>query len=122
MLKGKRALVVDDEALIADALVMMLEDLELEVCGVAATADDAIALALTHLPDVVLMDVRLKGDKDGITAAIAIGQQSHTPIVFVTGSREPETLARIRHDHAAPVLFKPFRFDQLRAAVTQAIG
>ncbi len=67
MLKGKRALVVDDEALIADALVMMLEDLELEVCGVAATADDAIGLALTHLPDVVLMDVRLKGDKDGIT-------------------------------------------------------
>lgn len=122
MLSGKRALVVDDEALIADALVMMLEDLELVVCGVAATADEAIALAVALVPDVVLMDVRLEGEKDGITAASAIEQQVRIPVIFVTGSREPETLARIQNDHAAAVLFKPFRFDQLKSAVTSAIG
>ncbi len=122
MLTGKRAVVVEDEALIADVLVMMLEDMEMEVCGVAATADEAIALAQAHSPDVVLMDVRLQGPKDGVEAAIAIEQTVGSRVIFVTGSREPETLARIQEDHPAAVLFKPFRIDQLKATVTQAIS
>jgi two-component system, response regulator PdtaR len=121
MLKGKRVMVVEDEALIAEAFVIMLEDMEMEVCGVAATADEAIALAAAHSPDVILMDVRLQGPKDGVDAAITIEQMVRSRVIFVTGSREPETLARIQQDDPAAVLFKPLRADQLRTTVMQVL-
>ena len=96
--------------------------MELVVCGVAATADEAVRLATTLLPDIVLMDVRLEGPRDGVAAAIEIEQLTQAPVIFITGSREPETLVRIAQDHPAGLLFKPFRFDQLKTAVTKAIG
>ena len=64
--------VVDDEYLIAAGLTMQLEELGMTVCGTAATADDAVALAQANRPAVVLMDVRLAGEKDGVDAALAI--------------------------------------------------
>jgi CheY-like chemotaxis protein len=117
-------LVVDDEFLIVEVLSMMLADMGLEVCGSAATADEAVALAELHAPRLVLMDVRLKGHRDGIEAAHAIrGIHPPTPIIFITGSREPATVDRIERDHAAaPVLFKPIRFDQLQTAVRKVLA
>lgn len=114
-------LVVDDEFLIADLLTEMLVEMGLTVCGSAATADEAVALASQHLPALVLMDVRLKGQKDGIEAAHDIRRIMPVPIVFITGSREPETVQRIRADSDSAVLFKPVRFDQLRQVVMQAM-
>ena len=64
-------LVVDDEFLIADMLSCMIEDLGMRVCGTAADAEEAVALAGEHSPRLVLMDVRLRGLKDGVDAAIA---------------------------------------------------
>jgi DNA-binding NarL/FixJ family response regulator len=114
--------VVDDEYLIAAGLTMQLEELGMTVCGTAATADDAVALVQANRPSVVLMDVRLVGEKDGVDAALTIHDTVGSKVIFVTGSREPATLARIQLDHPAGVLFKPVTDRQLRQAIDEALA
>lgn len=118
----RTALVVDDEALIADLFVMMLEEMGLEVCGTAATASDAVALAEQHRPDLVLMDVRLKGEGDGVDAGTAIHHSVGCPVLYITGSREPETVERIEKDHPSGLLFKPVLREHFQTTVRQALG
>jgi two-component system, response regulator PdtaR len=115
-------LVVEDEFLIADLFACEIEAMGLKVCGIADTAQKAIALAREHRPAVVLMDVRLKGIEDGVDASIVIHSAVGSKIVFVTGSREPANLKRIKLDHAVAVLFKPLRGHQLQAAIEAAMS
>jgi DNA-binding NarL/FixJ family response regulator len=114
--------VVDDEYLIATGLTMQLEDLGMTVCGTAATADEAVALAQAWRPAIVLMDVRLAGDKDGIDAALEIHDTVGSKVIFVTGSREAATIDRINLDHPAGLLFKPVLDWQLRDAISAALA
>ena len=113
-------LVVDDEFMIAELWTIHVENMGIEVCGVAATADEAVALALRHRPHVILMDVRLKGDKDGVDAAIEIHKSVGSRIIFVTGSTEPSTRDRIALDHPVATLFKPVSDRELQNAVQAA--
>jgi DNA-binding NarL/FixJ family response regulator len=115
-------LIVDDEFLIAQGLTMQVEDMGMTVCATAASADEAIVQAQTHRPRVVLMDMRLQGDKDGVDAALVINATVGSKMIFVTGSNEPATLARIRTDHPSGVLIKPVSDRQLRTAIEAAIG
>jgi two-component system, response regulator PdtaR len=115
-------LVVEDEFLIADCFVDEIESMGRTVCGVADTAQKAIALAREHRPSLVLMDVRLKGVEDGVDASIAIHDAVGSKVIFITGSREPANLKRIGLDHAAAVLFKPLRGYELRAAIEAAMS
>lgn len=124
-MNGKRpsALVVEDEYLIAEGLRLQLEDMDIAVCGIAATAGAAVALALAHEPDLVLMDVRLAGEEgDGVDAALAIHEKVGSKVIFVTGSREPSTMDRIQQDHPSSILFKPVFGRQLERAVEQALA
>jgi two-component system, response regulator PdtaR len=122
MSRRASVLVVDDEFLIVELLSIMLRDMGLEVCGTAATGDEAVALAEAHEPGLVLMDVRLKGQMDGVDAARAISRTTGASVIFITGSREPATVARIEQERPVAVLYKPIRFDQLRDAVLQAVA
>ena len=114
--------VVDDEFIIAEGLTLQLEDMGMTVCGTAANADDAVALVQAKRPALVLMDVRLDGEKDGVDAAIAIHETVGSKVIFVTGSREPATMERIQLDHPAGVLFKPISDWQLRQAIDAALA
>jgi DNA-binding NarL/FixJ family response regulator len=116
-------LIVEDEALIAMSLAAEIQAMGLEVCATAATARRAVELAERHRPRLVLMDVRLSGEADGVAAAMEMHRRGvPVPIVYVTGSREPETVARIRGDHPTALLFKPVLPDELRDAVRRALG
>ena len=115
-------LVVDDEYLIALGLCTQVEEMGLTVCGTAATADDAVDLTQQHRPGVVLMDMRLLGDKDGVDAALAIYETVGSKVIFITGSREPATIERIKLDHPSAVLFKPVSDQQLRSAIEAAMA
>ena len=119
---NRTVLVVDDEFLIAQGLQMQVEDMGLAVCGTATTAEAAIALAEAHRPAVVLMDVRLDGQLDGVDAALAIHHSVGAKIIFITGSREASTQARIAMDHPSAILFKPISSLQLRRAVDDALS
>lgn len=114
-------LVVEDEFMIADLWGMIVGDMGLPVCGVAATAAKAVDLAQSYRPKVVLMDVRLRGEADGVEAATAIHSLVGSKVIFITGSKEPSTTARIQMDHPTAVLFKPVSDQQLRAAVLAAM-
>jgi len=113
-------LIVDDEALIVMALQMQVEEMGLTVCDVAATAVDAIAMARRHRPAVVLMDMRLRGEGDGVDAALAIYESVGSKVIFVTGSREPATIERINLDHPSAILFKPVSQEELADAIAAA--
>lgn len=118
----RRVLVVDDEFLIADLLCMMVEDLGMVVCGTADTASEAVSIALQEAPDLVLMDMRLKGDGDGVGAALAIKAELGCPILFITGSAEPESIDRIMAISPAGLLIKPITPYQFKTAVEGAFG
>jgi DNA-binding NarL/FixJ family response regulator len=120
-LQRSTVLVVDDEFLIAEGLCMQVEDMDMAVCGTATNADEAVALAMMHRPAVVLMDMRLRGEKDGVDAALAIHATVGSKVIFITGSREQSTIDRIHEDHPAGVLFKPVSDRQLRMAIATAL-
>ena len=115
-------LIVDDEFMIVEGLIIQMEDMGVEVCGSAATADEAIAMAQEHRPRLVLMDMRLRGEGDGVDAALAIHATVGSKVVFVTGSTEPATTSRIQLDHPLAVLFKPVSDSKLRQAVKLAFS
>jgi DNA-binding NarL/FixJ family response regulator len=117
----KSVLIVEDEALIAMGLSAQIEDMGLQVCGTADTADGAVAQAKVHRPAIILMDMRLRGDKDGVDAALAIHDTVGSRIIFITGSREQATIDRISLDHPFALLFKPISDRQLQATVSNAI-
>ena len=117
----KAVLIVEDERLIAMGLSAQIEDMGLEVCAIADTAERAVAYACLHRPAVILMDVRLRGEGDGADAAQAISASVGSKIIFLTGSREQETVDRIDLDNAFAILFKPITHRQLETTVNKAL-
>jgi AmiR/NasT family two-component response regulator len=118
----QRVLIVEDEFIIAHALRLKVESMGLNVCGMAATAARAVALAHEHRPSIVLIDERLRGTEDGVDAALAIHKSVSSNMIFITGSQEPSTIARIQLDHPAAVLFKPISDRQLRDAIERTLS
>ena len=115
----KRVAIIEDEALIAFDMMVMVERLGGEVIATASTEAEAIAIAATARPDVVLMDLRL-AEGDGARAAERIRENSGTAVVFVTGAADRETQRRLARISSAPVVTKPFRTRDLCAAVLTA--
>ena len=115
-------LIVEDEFLIAEGLRYQVEEMGQIVCAIAATAEEAIAAAQAHWPRIVLMDMRLRGEKEGVDAALAIYDTVGSKVIFITGSREPATMARIDTDHPAAVLFKPLSERQLRHTIEEVLA
>lgn len=119
---SRRALIVDDEFLIAFDLEASMRELGFDVCAVASNEKDAMELAMNNRPDVVVMDVYLGGTRAGIETARWLRDVCHVPIVFVTAHSEDGTLERIREVvPEAPVLSKPVYRDTLASAVSKAI-
>lgn len=118
---SEHILIVDDEEMIAMAFKYQIEDLGYAVCGTAASADEAITLARLHNPKVVLMDMRLRGEKDGVDAALDIHKLVGSRVIFVTGSKEPATVTRIHLDHPHAILFKPVSHRKLESTIQEAM-
>ncbi|WP_203561024.1 response regulator [Jiella pacifica] len=111
-------MIVEDDFLIMEYLRELSEDIGLNVLGTADVAEQAVTTILENRPDFVFMDLRLGGDRDGVDVAQAI--QPDMPdlkIIYITGSSEPTSLARIRADHPYEVLIKPVVERDLRRAV-----
>lgn len=114
-----RVLIVEDEFFVAMDAEDSLTAAGFTVIGIAATADAAVALAEAQSPDIVLMDIRLVGSRDGIDAAAEIRGRFGIPAVFATAHSDPATRRRAEAA-AAPLgwLSKPYS----RAEVTAALG
>ena len=119
---SRRALIVDDEFLIAFDVEASMHELGFDICAVASNERDAIQLAKSNPPDVVVMDVYLNGTRSGIEAARWLREVCGVPVVFMTAQIDRSTLDRIRTVMpGAPVLSKPVYRDTLAKAVSSAI-
>jgi DNA-binding response OmpR family regulator len=105
----RRALIVEDEIVIALDLQEAMSGLGFEISDLAANSNRAFSLAMSNQPDIVLMDVGLDGGREGIEAGRWLREVCGVPVVFVTGYDDPDTLERI-HERVpgAPVLAKPY--------------
>ncbi len=112
-----RVLVVEDDATIALGLKLLLEAWGHAVTGVAASGEEALDLAASDPPDLVLMDVQLDGRLDGIDTAAALRFRHSMPILFLTAQSDPRTVARLATSDAATVLLKPVEAPLLRTVV-----
>ena len=114
-----RVLVVEDEAIVQMDLQSRLKRLGYSVVGLAAEGEEAVAKAAELKPDVILMDVQLKGSIDGIEAAQRIRAQLDVPVIFVTAYA-----STVRPDDAELLrrrVSKPFRTAELEAMIAEAL-
>ena len=113
---------VEDEGIVALDLSNTLRHLGYIVAGVAVSGEQAIQLAVETKPDLVTMDIRLRGEIDGIEAAQQIRSRLSVPIIFVTAFADENTLQRARMTNPAGFLSKPFVKSQLYEAIETAIS
>lgn len=119
-MKNNRILVVEDEQVIALDLQLNLEEMGYDVVASTDNGPDAIALANQHKPDLVLMDVMLKGPMDGITAARSISQL-HIPVIYLTAYSDSETVQRAAETAPYGFLTKPFQRREIAASIEVAL-
>ncbi len=118
-IRSHRVLVVEDEGLIAHDIASRLESLGHAVVDTVSTADEAVALA--PQADVVLMDIRIDGPRDGIEAAREIRARHHVPVIFLTAHADRSTLDRAKLTGPFAYLVKPLSTNALQSALEIAV-
>ncbi len=119
---GLRILVVEDEALIAESISTGLARAGCTIVGAVDTGAAAIEAAAELRPDLVLMDIHLKGAMDGIEAASIITEQLRVPVVYLTAHSDRATLQRATASSAYGYVLKPFHRRGLLVAIEVAIN
>ncbi len=115
MTQALRILIVEDEVLIAMYLAMELKQAGYEVCKQVATGEEAVIIAQEEAPDVILMDIRLAGEIDGIEAARQIQACSEIPIIFMTGYSNNAVEERARKLNPLAYCAKPIRIYEIQS-------
>jgi CheY-like chemotaxis protein len=121
MAKG-RILIVEDEQIVAWDLQQRLTRLGYTVLGIVSSGEAAIAKALELAPDLVLTDIRLPGEVDGVQAALHIQARMKTVIVYMTAYGDEHTVQRALESHPATVLRKPLQNAALQRALESVLG
>jgi PAS domain S-box-containing protein len=116
-----KVLIVEDEGIVALDLRRMLLQAGYSVTGTAATGAEALKLATQNPPDVVLMDIALRGELDGIEAAQRIRAQQDVPIIYVTANSDPATLQRAKLTDPFGYIVKPFEERDVRVRLEMAL-
>lgn len=120
--RKSRILIVEDERLVAEDLRDTLTQVGYSVTGIVASGEKAVERVPEAAPDLVLMDINLGGDMDGIAAAEIIRSRFGTPVVYLTAFSNDRTLARARETDAFGFIVKPFQEKAVIAAIEMALG
>jgi PAS domain S-box-containing protein/putative nucleotidyltransferase with HDIG domain len=116
-----RVLVVEDESLVARDIQNMLRSLNYEVLGVVSSGEMALQKASKSAPDLVLMDIVLKGDIDGITAAEKLWEEFNIPVIYLTAYADETTFQRAKLTKPFGYLLKPFEERELQTTIEMAL-
>ena len=119
--KKIKVLIVEDEAIFAMSMRRVLTMLGHEACGVTSTGEEAVELAKRENPDLIIMDVTLKGRMDGIEAAQEIRSGCNVPIIFISGYQEAKLLEQAGSVEHTIYLTKPIMPDDIKSAIRQTI-
>ncbi len=114
-------LVVEDEAIVSKDIQQSLKKLGYNIVGAAATGEKAIELAMKHKPDLVLMDIMLKGDMSGIEAAEKIKENIKIPVIYLTAYADENTLAKAKVTEPYGYIIKPFKEIDLHTSIEMAL-
>lgn len=112
-----KILVVEDEVIVARTITQQLQQLGYAVLGTASSGAAAIAKVAETQPDLVLMDIVLKGEMDGVTAATQIRAQRDIPVIYLTAYADDSTLQRAKLTQPFGYIVKPFTVQDLRVAI-----
>ncbi len=118
---GTRVLICEDEQIVALDIRLHLESFGYEVAGTYIKAEDAIESLRTIPVDLVLMDIRLKGEMDGVQAAQIIRNEFDLPVILLTAYADEETLQRAKQSEPFAYIIKPFEERELRTAAVISI-
>lgn len=116
-----RILIVEDEAILAMTVQMELERMGHEVTGVADTVDDALIQADRTRPDIILLDIVLKGNQSGIDLGRTVSNGHLSRIIYMTAHTDQATIDRAGVTHHHGFIHKPFDHHQLTAAIEEAL-
>ncbi|MBN2389168.1 MAG: GAF domain-containing protein [Anaerolineae bacterium] len=117
-----RVFVVEDEVIVAEVLKMNLERSGYEIAGHEIYGEAVVEAVARSKPDLILMDIRLKGKMDGISAAIQVGERFSIPIIYLTAYGDAETLERAKQTSPFGYLIKPFELETLRSTIETALN
>lgn len=117
-----KILIVEDEPLTVKFMTLLLSRSGYCVCGAARTGEEAIAMVRGERPDLVLMDIKLPGEIDGIAAAECIREREDIPILFVSAYATTDVIARTMHTRPSGYVTKPFKSAHLLHQVEMALS
>jgi PAS domain S-box-containing protein len=120
-MQEKSILIVEDEGVVALSIQAALTKMGYKVVGIAVTGNEAIALATEHKPDVILMDIHIKGDMDGIETTEKLNEIVDIPVIFLTAYADDETVKRAIKTKSHSYLVKPYNPRELYSNIEFAI-
>jgi DNA-binding response OmpR family regulator len=116
-----KVLIVEDEALVALDICDFLSEAGYEVVGLVASEQDAVRKARDLRPDLIIMDLKLKGGGDGFRAGRRIKTSQNIPILYITAYKNTKTVDRVNEQSSSHILFKPFARGPLLEAVETTV-
>jgi DNA-binding LytR/AlgR family response regulator len=117
-----KILVVEDEMIIGAKISMQLTSLGYEVTGILPRGEEAILHAKENKPDIILLDINLKGKLDGIETATELQQQAAIPIIYITANSDEATFNRAKSTKPYAFITKPFKQLDLQRAIELTIS
>jgi len=120
-MQEKSVLIVEDEGVVALSIKAALTKMGYTVVGIAVSGSEAIALATEKKPDVILMDIHIKGDIDGIQTTEKINAVMDVPVIFLTAYADDETVSRAIRTGSHSYLVKPYNPRELYSNIEFAI-
>jgi DNA-binding LytR/AlgR family response regulator len=114
-------LVIEDEAIVSKDIQQSLKKLGYNIVGSASTGEKAVVLALEAKPDLVLMDIMLKGVMSGIDAAEQIREKLSIPVIYLTAYADESTLAKAKVTEPYGYIIKPFKEVDLHTSIEMAL-
>lgn len=117
-----KILVVEDEMIIGAKISMQLSSLGYEVTGILPRGEDAIQHVADNRPDIVLLDINLKGQLDGIETAARLQQHGHIPVIYITANADEATFNLAKSTRPYAFISKPFKQLDLQRAIELTIS
>ena len=117
----RRTLVVEDESIVAKDIQLSLKRLGYNVLGIANNGEDAVALSRDLNPDIIIMDIMLKGKINGIEASEHIRKEQNIPIIFLTAYADENTLSKAKITEPYAYIIKPYKEIDLHTSIEMAL-
>jgi len=117
-----KILIVEDELIIAEDIRMQLVKLGYDVSGMATSYNEAVDSIMKVLPDLILVDINIDGDKDGIELGKFLKTEAEIPFIYLTSHSDKNTISRAKKTQPDAYLLKPFKADNLFASIEIALS